>query len=78
MSGWVPKVGDRVMLRPDAGWNLPYRNFAEEGRGATIASVRQSGWDRVRIVFDVKRKGAKPRELWCDRRDVEHVEAVAQ
>lgn len=74
MSGvWAPAVGDRVALKPSEGWNQPYRDMSKEGRLATVAVVRDRAkwkWDNIKIVFDVKRKGAKPREMWLEARDL--------
>jgi len=64
-------VGARVVLRQPSGWNQPFRSMAEEGRPATIIMVSENRrWDGIRIDFDVKRKGAKPRTLWVEARDL--------
>lgn len=64
-------VGGRVFLKPHASWNLPWRRFAEEGRPATVLLVSASSkWNPVKIAFDVKRKGAKPKVLWCSPADL--------
>lgn len=56
------KIGDRVVLVPDIGWNQPFRGWAERGRVATVTNVfTPQGGKRtvVKVRFDRTRvKGA--------------------
>ncbi|MFC0302762.1 hypothetical protein ACFSTI_25060 [Rhizorhabdus histidinilytica] len=64
-------VGDRVTLNFCPSWNLPYRKFAKEGRLATIENIRPDLLhDPIKIIFDVKRRGAKPVDAWVSARDL--------
>lgn len=64
-------INDRVMLKPCPSWNQPWRGMAAEGRLATVCNIRESDrWAPYKISFDVKRKNAKPRELWVAASDI--------
>ena len=70
-------VGDRVVLKPSWSWKQPWRGMGDEGRMATITCLADHRrWDPIKIVFDVKRKGAKPRELWLSGRDIIHAPSL--
>lgn len=71
------EVGDRVVLLPNPWWNLPFRKFADEGRQATVKRVSPGNFDRYLIAFDVKRKGAAPQTLYCDRSDFSIVDPTS-
>ncbi len=77
-SGWLPGLGQVVVIEHDGGWHTVYGHLARTsarpgdrvGRGAPLGEVGDTGsWEGARLHFEVRR-GATPRDPkdWLLRR----------
>lgn len=65
-------VGSRVVIARPENYLQPLRRLAEEGRVGTVALIEPPRFRApIKVVFDVKRKNAKPVSDWFYANDLE-------